>query len=126
MYVCLTKYSKVYHVYNSLPSGLYNLGDDLYMDNDDKLYFYVNDGYLDYYGSSLYRIGDQRVYTDDNGAVYQIGGIRIYIDDYGRIYNIDGSRIQRDDDGNVYCVYTSRKTTRFSRDDYGRIYSVYQ
>ena len=125
MYICLTKYSKVYHVYNSLPNGLYDLGDGLYMDADDKLYFFVRDGYLDYYGSNLYRIGDLRVYTDDNNAVYQVGGIRIYIDDYGRIYNIDGTRISRDDNGYTYAVYASNKTTRFSRDSYGKIYSVY-
>ena len=125
MYICLTRYSKVYKVYDNLPSGLYDLGDGLYMDNDDKLYYYVSDGYVDYYGGSLYRIGDNRVYTDENGAVYQVGYKRIYIDDYGRIYKIDGVRIDRDENGYVYAVYSSCRSTRFSRDDYGRIYSVY-
>ena len=92
MYLCLTRYSKVYNVYNSLPSGLINLGSGLYMDDSDKLYFYVEDGYADYYGSTLYRIGSQRVYTDDNGAVYQVGNVRVSVDDYGRIYNTNSNR----------------------------------
>lgn len=125
MYLCLTRYSKVYDVYNNLPNGLYRMGSGFYIDNDDKIYVPISDGYVNYYGSDIYSIGDNRLYKDSNNAVYQIGGTRVYIDDYGRIYQIGNARIQRNDRGYAYEFITSERVTRIYRDDYGRIYQVY-
>ena len=125
MFLCLTRYSKIYDVYTALPNGLYSMGSGYYLDNDDKIYIPISDGNVNYYGGSIYSIGDYRVYTDENNAVYQIGGLRVYIDDYSRIYQIGSVRMHRDEKGYVYQFITNEKVTRIYRDDYGRIYQIY-